>query len=189
MTEHWDILDALGNPTGRTHPRGTPTQPGEYMCIVHVWKHNGRGQWLIDKRAPRGNALDHMWETTGGCILTGETSAQAALRETYEELGLTLDPAKGQFFRRVAHHGNKTGWEYTTGRDYFIDVYVFEHDCPLSDITFQEGETTEARWTTANEIRAMQDQGTFLREGRQGDFYPYFDDMVAQFTPDIQAQL
>jgi len=182
MTELWDILDAEGNPTGRLHPRGTPLPSGDYMLVVHVWKHNGRGQWLIDQRAPRGHsALDHMWETTGGCAIAGDTSLQAALRETHEELGIALDPKKGQFFRRVRY--DMTG--ENKDRCFFVDVWVFEHDCDITDLTLQESEVSEARWATADEIRAMQAAGTFLNTGRQGDFYPYFDDMVAQFTPDM----
>ena len=37
-----------------------------------------------------------MWETTAGSALAGDDSLAAVLRETMEETGLTLDPAKGQ---------------------------------------------------------------------------------------------
>jgi 8-oxo-dGTP pyrophosphatase MutT (NUDIX family) len=167
MAELWDVLDAQGNKTGRLHERGKPLAQGDYMLIVHVWKHNGRGQWLIDKRAPRKQSdLDYMWETTGGCAIAGDDSLSAALREVKEELGLTLDPTKGRFFKRVTY------------ADFFVDVWVFEHDCPLDDIVFQEGETNDARWATADDIREMMHRGEFLVEGRQGLFYPYFDEMV-----------
>jgi 8-oxo-dGTP pyrophosphatase MutT (NUDIX family) len=178
MAEMWDVLDASGNKTGRLHERGTPLPPGDYMLVVHVWKHNGRGQWLIDKRAPRGKGyghLDNKWETTGGCAVAGDDSLTAALRETKEELGIALDPNKGELFRRLAY--KNVGEE--NDRCFFVDVWVFEHDCAIGDIVLQEGETSEARWVTADEIRHMMRTGEFLVEGRQGPFYPYFDEMVA----------
>ncbi|MCL2501248.1 MAG: NUDIX domain-containing protein [Defluviitaleaceae bacterium] len=168
MPELWDVLDKHGNKTGRLHERGKPLAPGDYMLIVHVWKHNGRGQWLIDKRAPRGYGhMDGKWETTGGCAIAGDDSLTAALRETKEELGITLDPGKGTFYKRIPYE------------NFFVDVWVFEHDCPIGDIVFQESETTAARWAAADEIRVMMAAGDFLVEGRQGPFYPYFDEMVA----------
>ena len=180
MAELWDILDAQGNKTGRLHERGKPLAPGDYMLCVHIWKHNGRGQWLIDKRAPRGhNHMDGKWETTGGAALAGDDSLTAALREVKEELGLTLDVAKGRFFKRIPYVN--VGENKNTS--FFVDVWVFEHDCPLSDVTFQEGETCGARWATADEIRHMMHTGEFLTEGRQGLFYPYFNEMVAWVYP------
>ncbi|MCL2249565.1 MAG: phosphotransferase, partial [Oscillospiraceae bacterium] len=51
--EVWDILDKDGNKTGRFHERGKPMATGDYHVVVHVWNHNGRGEWLIDKRSPQ----------------------------------------------------------------------------------------------------------------------------------------
>ena len=59
---------------------------GDYHIIVHVWKRNGKGEWLIDKRADRGSDIDGFWETTGGAAIAGDDSLAAALRETKEEM-------------------------------------------------------------------------------------------------------
>ncbi len=94
MAEFWDVRDAHGVKLGRLHERGTPMREGEYHLSVTVWIANSRGEFLISKRAPAKNS-PNMWEPTGGGALAGEESLDAALRETKEELGLTLDPAKG----------------------------------------------------------------------------------------------
>ena len=63
--EIWDVLDKNGNKTGRFHERGRKLTTGDYHLVVQVWKHNGRGEWLIDKRASqRGTSIDGKWETT-----------------------------------------------------------------------------------------------------------------------------
>jgi len=163
--EFWDVLDENGNKTGRVHERGIKTSPGDYHLIVHVWKYNKKGEWLIDKRTDRGySGMDGMWETTGGCAVAGDDSLSAALRETKEELGLDLDPDKGFLFHRVKRRADD-------GHNWFEDVWVFEHDCPVESVRLQEEETCGAMWATVDKIREMIAAGEFLG-------YMYFDEMA-----------
>jgi len=175
--EVWDVLDKNGNKTGRFHVRGRQMASGDYHLIVHIWKHNGRGEWLIDKRSSNrgvvinGISLDGKWETTGGCAVAGDESLTAALRETKEELGLTLDPAKGTLFQHIACKSED-------GHAYFQDVWVFEHDCPIEDIVFQESETCDAMWVTPKTIREMMAKGEFVDKKQH---YPYFEEMMEKW--------
>jgi hypothetical protein len=58
-----DIYDGHRNKTGRLAVRGEKMADGEFHLVVHVWKYNGRGEWLIDRRDPRrGTDIDGMWE-------------------------------------------------------------------------------------------------------------------------------
>lgn len=169
--EIWDILDEHGKKTGRYAERGRKMATGDYHLVVHVWKRNSRGEWLIDKRAPtRGTSIDGKWETTGGSAVAGDDSLIAAVRETKEELGIDLDPQKGTLFSTIARHGND-------GHSWLQDAWVFEHDCSIEDVRFQEGETCDAMWATADKIREMMATGEFLSEW----FYPYFDEMVEKW--------
>ncbi|HHT95546.1 MAG TPA: GNAT family N-acetyltransferase [Clostridiaceae bacterium] len=169
--EIWDVYDSNHNKTGRYIERGRKMAAGDYHLVVHVWKHNGKGQWLIDKRAPaRGTSIDGKWETTGGSALAGEDSLTAVLRETKEELGIDLDPQKGVLFHTTTRYGND-------GRTWIIDAWVFEYDCPIEDVRLQEGETCDAMWASADKIREMMAAGEFLSEW----FYPYFEEMVKKW--------
>ncbi|NLO49124.1 MAG: GNAT family N-acetyltransferase [Clostridiales bacterium] len=169
--EIWDVYDINHNKTGRYAERGRKLEPGDYHLIVHIWKHNGRGEWLIDRRAmKRGTSIDGKWETTGGAAVAGDDSLSAALRETKEELGIELDPKKGV----LIHSDLAKGYAEHTG---FLDAWVFEHDCPIEDIRFQESETCDAMWATAEKIRDMMEKGEFLSPW----FYPYFDQMVEKW--------
>ncbi|MDD4774465.1 MAG: GNAT family N-acetyltransferase [Eubacteriales bacterium] len=170
--EIWDVLDRDGNKTGRYTERGRKLTAGDYHLVVNVWKHNGRGEWLIDLRSPdRGTIADGKWETTGGSAIAGEDSLAAALRETREELGIELDPARGTMFRRIDHREHN-------GHTWFQDVWVFETDLTVDDIRFQKSETCAAMWATADKIRAMIKSGEFLDKR----FYPYFEEMTAAYT-------
>jgi len=177
--ELWDILDKNGNKTGRVHVRGEPMDPDDFHLIVHVWKYNSEGKWLIDKRAPRYGRpdLDGKWETTGGAAISGDDSLTAALREAKEELGLDLDPENGSLFRRVFVHGKKFS-EKKGSQSWLVDVWVFKHDCETEDLTLQEDETTEAKWVTVEQIKELMESGEFLGNY----FYPYFDEMINEYT-------
>ena len=58
---------------------------------VCVTVHNGAPSLLLTRRAPRLRAHAGQWALPGGRRDAGETAEQAALRETAEEVGLTLD--------------------------------------------------------------------------------------------------
>jgi 8-oxo-dGTP pyrophosphatase MutT (NUDIX family) len=147
--EYWDVYDENRVKTGRIHRRGEPPLPGDYHIIVNVWIKNSHGLYLISKRAPE-KSWPGFWECTGGCVITGDSSLQAAMREAREELGLELDPSKG---RLMYQHRID---------DFFRDVWLFHHDIDIGCIVFQEGETCDAKWAAPSEIRKMKADGTFL---------------------------
>jgi len=153
--ETWDIYDVNRSRTGRIHPRGEPLPPGTYHLVVHVWVQNGRGEFLITRRAPE-KSWPLLWECTGGSALAGEDSLTAALREAKEETGFALLPENGARVFAVRRE------------DTFCDVWLFRQDVALADFVPQPGETTEARLAAPEEILRMMDAGTFFRHSFTG---------------------
>lgn len=152
-TELWDIYDINRNKTGRTVERGNPMSQDEYHIVVNVWIRNNEGKWLISKRSPNKH-YGNLWETCGGSAITGEDSITAALREAKEELGVNLNKNNGKLFTTTLR-------QYREFPD-FLDVWVFHHDCNISEIVLQEGETCDAKWATSEEILEMQKNGEFI---------------------------
>jgi 8-oxo-dGTP pyrophosphatase MutT (NUDIX family) len=152
--EIWDVLDSAGNPTGRTMTRGEPAKPGDYHLVVHVWIENDRGQFLITKRSPEKKAYPGFWTEPAGCVVSGEDSLAAALRETKEETGLALDPTNASFFGRVKRSFDR----YPD----FADVWKFRAEADVAGLRFHPGEVCDARWATPDEILAMYDAGEFI---------------------------
>ena len=173
--EIWDVYDRDRNKTGRYVERGRPMAVGDYNLIVHVWKRNSKGEWLIDKRANRGKDIDGFWETTGGAAVAGDDSLSAALREVKEELGISLDLQAGTLFCSITNECDGYGW--------FVDVWVFNCDVYINEIILQKEETCDVLWASADKIKEMMAAGIFLGN----DIYPYFNDMVEKWSEDKSA--
>ena len=157
MKEFWDILDINGNKTGRVIERGQFMYDGEYHLSVQVWIRNRKGDWLISKRSPNKKTSPNAWETCSGAAVAGDDSLTAALRETNEELGLTIDPDKGRLFKTIILENM-----HPPGGSCMVDVWIFFHDCPIDDVILQPGETCDARWESVDAIRAMIASGDFV---------------------------
>ena len=151
MSELWDILDENGNKTGRIHERGKPMNKGEYHLEVYVWIENDKGEYLISQRSSN-KSFPNLWESTGGNAVTGDDSLTTALKEAKEELGVTLDPQKGQL---LYHHLR------CPGCGGFVDVWLFRQNIDISAVVLAPGETCNAMWASRDEIKRMIDEETF----------------------------
>lgn len=154
--EIWDILDENGEKTGRTMLRGDPQKPGEYYLAVHIWIRNGRGEYLIQKRADDKPLWPGFWAVTGGAAIAGESSMETVLREIEEELGVKADPDR----LRLVDRQRWKGW--------FTDVWLLEQDFPLENVIIQPEEVSAVMWASVDTIREMAKRGEFVQ-------YSYLD--------------
>ena len=84
------IYDDLGNLTDKTIIRGSKIKlaDNEHIAVAVIFIENSEGKFLIQKTSvAKGNEFS----TTGGHVLAGETPIDAIIRETKEEIGLTLN--------------------------------------------------------------------------------------------------
>ncbi len=89
-----DVFDKDGRFTGKTVPKHAQLEKGEYFLHAIVILRMEDGGYLLQQRSLKARWYAGAWDVTGGGVSAGETSAQAAAREAYEELG--LDPFPGQ---------------------------------------------------------------------------------------------
>jgi isopentenyldiphosphate isomerase len=153
--ELWDILDGAGNKTGRTVERGMPMKQNEYHLVVHVWIKNDKGEYLIQKRTAN-KSYPLMWDITGGSAIAGEDSLSAAIRETKEEIGISLLRANGkQLYRIKRQHYNFPD---------FLDVWLFRDNTGIDKLIFHPDEVCCAKWVLPKEIYSMIKNGEFVDE-------------------------
>lgn len=148
--ELWDIYDIDRQKTGKLCRRvdGKALADRDYHLVVHICLFNPQGQLLIQRRQ-----LDK-----AGSALAGETSAQAAARELFEEMGIRHDFTN----ERPAFTVNFP--------DGFDDVYLIQtSDIALSDLRLQTQEVLDANWATLPQILQL------LKEER---FVPYYPQLV-----------
>ena len=120
-------------------------QKGEYHIVVTGIILNSKNEILISKRA-MNKKFGGMWECNGGSILAGETSKEGILRELKEELGVTFKPEEAIFLKEVKRE--------KVPQD-FKDLWLFRKDINIEDLTFPDGEATEAKWVNIDEFIKM----------------------------------
>ena len=157
MEELIDIYDADRNRIGLTVPRaGAFMEEGQYMLYVLAIVQDLQGRYLITQRALDKSWGAGWWEVTGGGVLSGETSAQAVVREVGEEVGLDVSD---QPLEPIYAYTNV---DLKRGDNYIVDIYRFQLDVSEADVSLQDSEAIACKFATWDEISALADQGVFL---------------------------
>ena len=154
--ERMDLYDAQRRPLGRTAERGETLPEGAYHLMAHILVFHPDGRILIQRRQPFKKYWSGLWDiTTGGGALAGEDTAQAAMREAREELGLAVDLT-----------GKRPAFTINQGRT-FDDYYLLEREVDLSALRLEPSEVAEVAWATAEEIVRLIREKRFvpLQEG------------------------
>ena len=132
--------------------------PGAYHLVVHVCLFSAAGKMLIQQRQPFKEGFPNLWDlTVGGSALAGETSRQAAVRETAEEIGYRLDlagqhPAFTQNFKEG-----------------FDDFSIVGGEADPAGQKLQEAEVQRVCWADQNDV---------LKRIADGSFIPYKPELI-----------
>lgn len=157
--ELWDVYDENRAKTGDTAVRGGGLPEGGYHIVVHICVFNDKGEMLIQQRQPFKHGFPNLWDVSaGGSALAGETSAQAAMRETKEEIGLDID---------LSGVRSKFSMSFDGG---FDDWYAVEKNADIASLSLQCEEVQAVRWASREEMLAL------IREGK---FIPYYESFIS----------
>jgi len=149
--EKWDLFDKDRRPLHKIHARGNDMVLGEYHIVVDVWTVNSKDEILVTLRHPKKEIYPNFWENTSGSALAGETSKQAAIRELFEETGIFALEDELVYLGTLQE---KTA---------FVDTYALRKDIQVHELTMQDGETTDAKWVTWEQLTEMIDSGTIAQ--------------------------
>ena len=133
--EGWN--SALGNP----EETGSPKVVG--VAVVFVWRKNAEGkiELLWQRRSEKIDRYPGDYDiSAGGHINLSETPAEAAVRESREEIGAVVDRDDLEFVTIRSFNRNRIAWVYAvdwTGRE--------------EEFEFDDGEVSEVRWVSFDE--------------------------------------
>ena len=150
MKEYWDLYDKDGNMLERKVTRGEKLLFGEYHLVINAWIKNSNNEYLITQRS-KNKTHPLMWECSGGSALMNESSIDAAIREVKEELG--IDVEDGLFIGRTIRY-------YPNCPD-ILDVWLFNCDKNLEEITIQKEEVNDVMWANVSKIKELYNEGKF----------------------------
>ena len=142
MEEYWDVYDKNRVFQNKTIRRGEPFGEGEYYVCCEVLFLNSKGEMLVTQRHPNKKA-GGLWEFVGGGVLVDETTAQAAVREVQEEIGILLSPEELSLL-----HVYKR-------KNYFMDIYLVKKDVDIQSLVLAPDETVDAKWVSKEELQKM----------------------------------
>ncbi|HEY6892867.1 MAG TPA: NUDIX domain-containing protein, partial [Rhodanobacteraceae bacterium] len=91
MIERIDVLTPEGKPTGKRKAKPDIHRDGDWHRAAHIWILSRDGRFLIQRRSLRKDNNPGLWDVSAaGHLSAGESAIDAAVRETFEELGLTI---------------------------------------------------------------------------------------------------
>ena len=138
MEKH-ELVDINGNKTGKilTHiearnPNNVPK--GYYISVVGVVIINDNNEILLQKRSRFKRANPSKWGICGGKVDLGETSLDAGVRETLEEIGVFLDKKDLKFL------------SMDTNEKAHFTVYYVRKNLNINECKLQEEELEEVKY-------------------------------------------
>ncbi len=152
MEEFLDILDTEGKKSGESKSYDEAHRTGLIHRTVHVWFLNSKNELLLQKRSANKRAYPNFWDiSAAGHISAGQTSLEAAKRETEEELGLALPDSMFEYLSSVEEHIVLNNGTYVNNE--FQDVYLVHSDVDLSELRLPADEVSEVRWVGIEEFK------------------------------------
>ncbi len=91
MDEYIDILTKEGIPIGKSELKSVVHQKGYYHNTAHIWFYTTQGEILLSQRSAKKKICPLLWDVSvAGHIDAGESIKQAAIRESSEEIGISI---------------------------------------------------------------------------------------------------
>ena len=153
MTEIWDLVDDNGNKIGISIPREKRSEisEGQHFPCVEVWVKVGDSLLITRRHPDKSEGLKY--DVPGGGVLSGESLEDAALRELYEEVGISADQSALRYLG-----GKAFGKAYASS--FLLELSA------LPSLRLQQGEVVDYRLVKILDLSNMESDltvGTYRR--------------------------
>ena len=149
MEEKFDVLNELGEFTGKIATREECHAKGLWHRAVYAFIIDDNGNILLQKRSANKKLWPNMWDVTvGGHVDSGEFGRQALIREAKEELGIEINDDDIKYLvgsTSVNNQGNIINKHYN-------ECYLITKNIDVSEIIVQKEEVSEVRYFSKDEV-------------------------------------
>lgn len=150
--EKYELVDINGNKTGKfltdidvNDPNNIPD--GHYISVVGVVIVNDNNEILLQKRSRFKKVNPNRWGICGGKVNLGESTLDAGVRETLEEIGILLNKDELKIIRMA-----------TNGRAHFT-VYYIRKNVDINECKLREEELEEIKYFNIEELQDLENEG------------------------------
>lgn len=169
--EYLDICDSEGNKLGFTKSKKEVHEEGLWHRSVHIWIVNSKGEVLIQKRSPQKDNHPNEWDiSSAGHVSASEDDMTSAIRETEEEIGLTLEPKDFVQIGTIKQMSKREGYI----NNEINPVYIVKMELDPDKIVKQEEEVSEVKFINYKELKK-------LIESKDPTFVPHAEEYKLLF--------
>ena len=156
--ELFDILNEDGSKTGVVKERGVAHREGALHGTVHIWivRENEKSGYdvLLQKRSNNKDSHPGCYDiSSAGHISAGDERMESALRELWEELGLSVQPEHLELFGTTHVKFEKTFYGKRFRDNEISSDFVYRQPVDKEKLKLQESEVAEVRWMDYEECR------------------------------------
>ena len=149
MEEKFDVLNELGEFTGKIASREECHKKGLWHRAVYAFVIDEKGNVLLQKRSSQKRLWPNLWDVTvGGHVESGEFGRQALIREVKEELGIEIGDNDIKYLvgsTSINEQGNIIN-------KHFNECYLIIKNIDITDIKLQKEEVSEVKYFSKDEL-------------------------------------
>lgn len=156
-----DVLTPEGQPTGIRKPKDAIHRDGDWHRASHVWILSPDGQFLLQRRSLRKINNPGLWDVSvAGHISAGETATDAAVRETLEEIGLSIEAGDLHFVTTLRESCVLNRGAYIDNE--FHEIFVVRRQIDLRSLRLDPEEVAEVKW-----VQDLRPDETFVSHAKE----------------------
>ncbi|HYO77652.1 MAG TPA: NUDIX domain-containing protein, partial [Thermoanaerobaculia bacterium] len=150
-----DVVTSDGAATGIVKPKPQIHRDGDWHLAAHLWIVTPNGRVLLQRRALTKESWPGLWDVSvAGHVDAGERARDAAVRESFEELGLRLDPLELKHLGTLRYQAVLNGGAYLENE--FHEVFFVRLDVTLEALTLDPAEVAEVALVTLDKLDAYE---------------------------------